>query len=1836
MVAIAFLLPVFAGTGLVAVRSYEKNPFEEFDALRERRIEESLDEWRAAATRPLALPSAEAFSEGHIVKFRDDCSLSEIYEAVNGRSFMLLSSSEDRTFLIDLDDEPAFSDKYKDIIEYAERDCVRRTQSVTPDDPLVPGQWELTETGAFDAWEYGTGEGVIVAVLDSGLNRGHEDLDGSRILAGYDTITQRPLVETDSVGHGTKVTGIIAASLDNALGVAGIAPGVTVYPVRVTQDGKTINTSNIVYALYLAVDAGADVINMSLGGYAHSTAEEDAVNNAYENGCILVAASGNEGNIPGYSGSYSYPASYDHVISVGAYGMDGQVCGFSQHNDRVDVVAPGENLTLLDASGGYTTDSGTSFSCAFVSAAAALAVSVQTDGKRLNCDEFEKLLEYTGSSQKNNYYGFGKLDIPALLAVSNGPIALGVSDGGMYFESVRITFFRGTATLDGERISSGHTVYKSGEHTLIISEAGIERTVSFTVDTAKLEYEYTEYDTYAVITFSRGTATLDGFPYISGDRITTDGRHVFVLTGPNGNEREYVFDTGFSLPDAIGVSQGSVYTRPVLIRIAGRGRVMLDGAEITGDTVVRTDGEHTVTLISPNGKNSKTVVFTVSAGINAYDLGYAGINSFIDDEYNVFIAYMDGVSSLRLYDAADLSQIRRSLFLPSPVVSCALDGNYLYVFHEGSYTVYDRSKLLTREEPKLGTYQLSTGVTDGCVVNGKIYYLSAGRLYSADPMSGGGSMLAEMSGDVDCMFADIGGVIYMCDSSGAKSHVYTYDTANGTPGGIDLALAASGEILAADGRIFMNGAVFDSSGNCILLNSEKKPLWTDGRYVIYENSVVRVSDNRVIGVYGKTLRSVHKCSDGAVFLVFEDGTAETFVCSGDGTQAKDHGAAHYLQQITGESAQTNHYTYTGWTAAGKRPVSLAVDEANETAYLICGDDTLLYSLRFDSLKSDSAVSLRYLPTAVKSFYGGVYVSFAGVRYIYEAVSGRYISVPVKTDDFIIDGSGRVYAISGGRACTFVLGGDSIEYIGNSTAVRLALTDDSVCVYTGTELVSYDINGYAERARISASCSTPLVSYGAYVACGRKVYRSLDLAEEFACPSEIYEWSGNAVICGDGLYSVSDKKMAARYPLEASITAFTGRQDFCEISGGHIVVIRNLFDTEIIYPPVVTSPAEDGQLFHDGMTVVFTGGMGYLDGADVLSGAAVTEGGMHTLTVVGAWGITETVTFGVMPSLDRITLTGGNKSIGQGGSITLKVNFLPDGAPSQRVIFSSDSPCVSVSPDGTVTGVSPGRATVRAITVDGAFSASCYIIVSENLLAPSAGYTVDRNTETVTAPDMPLDVQMLSEAFASSNGEVIVVSASGEAISGGTVGTGTRIELVNSFGETTDSLTLVLHGDLDGDGFATVNDYVLLLTLLEDPDGFSAAQLAAADINKNGSVTDNDLKRLANDLLLSGGSVDREPDKGFLAALSVPEIFFPGDTVNVMLAAYRMDENETHTDAVFAEIVFDPSQLTLSGVYPMTCDIEYDVSDAKDGRVRVLSYNKTGSGNVFAQLVFVINEELEDGTPVGIRMENAAVSLDGRCLVSVDRGYSRNIKYPSEEDAFMLYFDNTDVDFDPSITEYEVILPADEESFEIRAEYAKGESVYIGNTEIELGRRRTISVLYTDADGNITVYSFSVWRRSEQQTDSSLSGIYANGSLIEGFDGGVYEYTFGVGEDTEMLSLSAEPSSDESTVSISGPAALVFGENVYVITVTAADGSKTVYTVTVVRERTHEDSSAGDGSRDPSEPEQTEGESGQSAGGPDTSGDGLPLYFLPVFSAVVLLSAAAVWVFLYMRRRKNTQ
>lgn len=363
----------------------------------------------------------------------------------------------------------------------------------------------------------------------------------------------------------------------------------------------------------------------------------------------------------------------------------------------------------------------------------------------------------------------------------------------------------------------------------------------------------------------------------------------------------------------------------------------------------------------------------------------------------------------------------------------------------------------------------------------------------------------------------------------------------------------------------------------------------------------------------------------------------------------------------------------------------------------------------------------------------------------------------------------------------------------------------------------------------------------------------------------------------------------------------------------------------------------------------------------------------------------------------------------------------------------------------------------------------------------------------------------------------------------------------------------------------------LIRLLELPDGFSAAQGLAADFNGNGHVLDNDLRDLRTELFRTGTDTRIDESRDFLALLSVPEIFYVGDTVTVMLAAYLGDDSAV--DGILADVRFDPQQLTLQSVNPLNCTLESDISRAAEGEIRLLSHSKTGDGTVFAVLTFQISDDLEEGEQVGLVMTGASAAYDGVCRSSPERGYSRAARKPTGDESFMLRFPNAPVDFDPAVYEYDVLLPEDQPRLEIEADYAPGESVYIGETTVDPGLRRTISVIYTDRNGTVNVYTFRVWRRTAAQTDSTLSGVWLHGLPLKGFDKGTTAYTITVDAEFDSLGLTAEPSSDQSTVEINAPETLAYGENLVRITVTAYDGSTTVYTLTVIRAQPEEESPA---------------------------------------------------------------
>lgn len=263
---------------------------------------------------------------------------------------------------------------------YVEDDLPLSTR-VVPNDPRFSSQYGPAQMRVPDAWGLAPGYGsaaVKVAVLDTGLLRTHEDFTpASRFLTGYNYVNGNS-DPNDDCGHGTHVTGTVAATTDNGKGVAGMSQA-TILPMRVLSAvGGVLNvqctgsTSTIAQAMRDAADQGADIISMSIGGGASATLES-AVNYAWGKGSILVAAAGNDGS----SNSIDYPAAYANVIAVGATNSAKARASFSDMGPQLDIMAPGDAVwsTTFSSTTSYGTMSGTSMATPHVAGVLALAMS---------------------------------------------------------------------------------------------------------------------------------------------------------------------------------------------------------------------------------------------------------------------------------------------------------------------------------------------------------------------------------------------------------------------------------------------------------------------------------------------------------------------------------------------------------------------------------------------------------------------------------------------------------------------------------------------------------------------------------------------------------------------------------------------------------------------------------------------------------------------------------------------------------------------------------------------------------------------------------------------------------------------------------------------------------------------------------------------------------------------------------------------------------------------------------------------------------------------------------------------------------------------------------------------------------------------------------------------------------------------------------------------------------------------------------------------------------------------------------------------------------------------
>lgn len=250
-------------------------------------------------------------------------------------------------------------------------------------------QWHLDAFGAEEIWQLSTGKGVTVAVIDSGVDKQNPDLRG-QVLEGKDfaASVQSGDQFTDYTGHGTGMAGLIAGTgeRDGGNGAFGLAPGAKILPVRVpglddngvskAEGGKEFNR-NLPPAIRYAADAGAKVINISLGNEAGSQELTDAVKYALGKGSLVFAAVGNSGD---KGNPVEFPGATPGVVGVGGVDNKGTRVSNSQHGDQVDIVAPGKDTVHACGGGtGMCKSTGTSDATALASAAAALLWSKHPD-----------------------------------------------------------------------------------------------------------------------------------------------------------------------------------------------------------------------------------------------------------------------------------------------------------------------------------------------------------------------------------------------------------------------------------------------------------------------------------------------------------------------------------------------------------------------------------------------------------------------------------------------------------------------------------------------------------------------------------------------------------------------------------------------------------------------------------------------------------------------------------------------------------------------------------------------------------------------------------------------------------------------------------------------------------------------------------------------------------------------------------------------------------------------------------------------------------------------------------------------------------------------------------------------------------------------------------------------------------------------------------------------------------------------------------------------------------------------------------------------------------------
>ena len=461
-------------------------------------------------------------------------------------------------------------------------------------DGELDNSWGVKQIGAGLVHDANNkGAGIKVAIIDSGIDYNHPDLN-SNYLGGYDFVN----TDTDPMddnGHGTHVAGTIAA-LDDGMGVVGVAPEANLYALKVLNSSGSGSYSDIIAALQWCVDNGIQVTNNSYGSAEDSgISVKMAFDNAYYNyGIINVGAAGNSGNSSGSGDNMIYPAKYDSVIAVAATDKNNQRASWSSTGSDLEISAPGVAIVSTWIGGGYGVKSGTSMASPHVAGTVALMIAAGVFDVR---GQLQSTADDLGETGWDSQYGYGLVNAVEAVGAEIPSPAVGTIEGKVTDADTGLSIVKGDVTANGYST----TTLVDGSY--IISDLSVG---SYTVTASAMGYTE-ESQTAEVL---KGESTVVDFALIP-----------IPIPTPTSNNTMHVNDITI-ISKTVKHGKNIFASAVATVTIVDEESVPVEGATVSGhwsnatkdrDSGI-TDGSGKVSLKSnkiKNPKNETTFTFTL-------------------------------------------------------------------------------------------------------------------------------------------------------------------------------------------------------------------------------------------------------------------------------------------------------------------------------------------------------------------------------------------------------------------------------------------------------------------------------------------------------------------------------------------------------------------------------------------------------------------------------------------------------------------------------------------------------------------------------------------------------------------------------------------------------------------------------------------------------------------------------------------------------------------------------------------------------------------------------------------------------------------------------------------------------------------------------------------------------------------------------------------------------------------------------------------------------------------------------------------------------------------------